>query len=324
MSTPKPAIKNDKLGSIVQVARLYYERDMSQQAIADKLGVSRSLIAKYLRESKELGIVRVQVVDPRQSSGDLSDKLRMRFGLRHVEVLPIAHASETLTLQGAANAAANYFAEHVQDGQQVGLAWGRSIKGVVDQLPAQKVAAKDVGVTPLMGESSNPRLYARMNELVEQMASSISGDPRFLFYPVTVDSKSLYLRIIQEPALVEVDRAWDALDWAFVGIGATPLTEGMSEYVDEQHLEALRKTSAVGDICCRYFDEQGRYVKTPFGERVIGVNVEQLERAGQVVAVATGAEKARAVRGALNTGLIDALFIDQSLAEAVLDGLEDA
>lgn len=319
----KQAIKDDKLRTIVQVARLYYERDMSQQAIADKLGVSRSLIARYLQQSKELGIVKVQVSDPRESSGDLSEKLRMRFDLEHVEVLPNAHASPALTLQDAAHAAASYFADNVQDGEQVGLAWGRSIKSFVDQLPGQKITATDVGVTPLMGESSNPRLYSRMNELVEQMAGTVSAEPRFLFYPVMVDSKSLYLRIIQEPALVEVDRAWDALDWAFVGIGATPPTEGMAVYVAEQHLPALQKTAATGDICCHYFDEDGRYVKTPFRERIIGASIEQLERAELVVAVATGKEKVRAVRGALNTGLIGALFVDQALAEAVLDGIDD-
>ena len=46
-----------KLGTLVQVARLYHEEGLSQQEVADRLGVSRSLIALYLNNAREAGIV---------------------------------------------------------------------------------------------------------------------------------------------------------------------------------------------------------------------------------------------------------------------------
>ena len=322
MITQKQAIKDDMLRTIVQVARLYYESDMSQQAIADKLGVSRSLIAKYLLQSKEQGIVRIRVVDPSESSEELAEQIRQRFGLQHVEVLPHAHASEELTLHGVAYAAAQYFTSHVQKGDKVGLAWGRSVKGIVDQLPALQVDVKDIEVVPLLGESSNPRLYSRMNELVEQMANTVAALPRYLFYPMTVGTKSLRTRIIKETAFTEVSRLWDQLDWAFIGIGSNPPTEGMAVYVDDRCLASLNKTGAIGDICCRYFDDDGRFVKTAFGDQIIGIDADQLKSTKNLVAVAAGSAKASAVRGALKTGLIDALFIDQPLATSILEGRE--
>ena len=312
-------VRDDKLRTMVQVARLYYERDMSQQAIASELGVSRSLIAKYLMQSKQRGIVRIEIVDPSGSNSELAAALRERFGLAHVEVLANAHASPALTLQGVSHAAGSWFMANVKTGQKIGLGWGRSLKSMVEQLQVADFDAEELEVIPLLGESSNPRLHSRMNELVEQLAGTLGARSRFLFYPMTVDSKALYKRIVEEPTLVDTNQAWDQLDWAFVGLGATPLTEGMAVYVSEKYLPALQRSHAVGDICCRYFDEAGEFVKTPFDEQIIGIKTTQLQRATNVVAIAAGREKARALRGALRTGLVSALFVDQMLAEAVLE-----
>ena len=54
-------------------------------------------------------------------------------------------------------------------------------------------------------------------------------------------------------------------------------------------------------------------------DRKIAVTVEQLRAAKSVVAFACGDDRALAVLGAMRTGLVSSLFIDQSLAERVLD-----
>ena len=54
---------------------------------------------------------------------------------------------------------------------------------------------------------------------------------------------------------------------------------------------------------------------------MIAASLENLRSIPEVVAVACGEEKAVAVLGALRTGLISALFIDQEMAEQILVGL---
>ena len=49
---------------LVQIAHLYYDENLSQQEIASRLDVSRSLIAQYLQHAREAGIVRIQIIDP--------------------------------------------------------------------------------------------------------------------------------------------------------------------------------------------------------------------------------------------------------------------
>ena len=51
---------------------------------------------------------------------------------------------------------------------------------------------------------------------------------------------------------------------------------------------------------------------------MIAVTSEQLQAAASLVAVASGEEKALAVLGAMRTGLVSTLFIDESMAERIL------
>ena len=108
--TRKPSNKDPLQGTLVQVAHLYYDEDLSQRQIADRLGVSRSLIAHYLQHARRAGIVRIQVIDPEDTCTDLAASLREATGVKHVTVIPNPHGSQTLTLRAVAVAfaVANY------------------------------------------------------------------------------------------------------------------------------------------------------------------------------------------------------------------------
>ena len=54
---------------------------------------------------------------------------------------------------------------------------------------------------------------------------------------------------------------------------------------------------------------------------MISASHDQLKAIDCLVAVACGSDKAVAVLGAMRTGLISTLFIDQNMAEKILAGL---
>jgi len=123
----------DKQGTLVQVARLYYEEGLSQQEVADRLGVSRSLIALYLNNAREAGIVRVRIVDPTNACTSLADSLKKLTGLGHITVIPNPRGALSLSQSAVAGAAAAYLAETLNDGDTLGLAWGRTTSLVADR-----------------------------------------------------------------------------------------------------------------------------------------------------------------------------------------------
>ena len=306
-------------GTLVQVAHLYFDDNLSQQEIADRLGVSRSLIALYLQQAREAGIVRIQILDPANTCLDLAASLRKATGVKHVTVIPNPHGSQSLTLRAVAGAAAEFLTGGIKEGETFGLAWGRTTTMVVDLLKPPHVHR--IEVLPLLGESGHAGMHSQMNQLVMLAAEKIGARANFLSLPMVLSSRSLRNALAKEAGIREVIGCWDRINVACVGIGVVPPVPGMVVYIGEEHLPQLVKAGAVGDMCGIYYDQAGKIIKSGLEDRMIAANLDQLKAIGCLVAVACGQDKAVAVLGALRTGLISALFIDQDMAEQILAGL---
>lgn len=306
-------------GTLVQVARLYYEENLSQQEIADRLEVSRSLIALFLQNAREAGIVRVKIVDPTNNCIGLAAALKKQTGVKQITVIPNPRGSQTLSLRAVAGAAAEHLTESLADGATFAIAWGRTTAVVAEML--NRTRARRVDVLPLLGESGHSVLHSQMNQLVMQAAQRLGAKAHFLSLPMIVSSASLRDALVKEDGIRDIISQWDRIDLACVGIGVVPPVPGMVVYIGDEALPRLIKDVAVGDLCGIYYDRDGRIIKSGFEDRLIAASIEQLRAAGSVVAVACGDDKAVAVLGALRTGLVSTLFIDQSMAERILSGI---
>lgn len=309
----------EQIAKLVQVANLYYKENLSQREIADKLGVSRSLIALYLQKAREQQIVRIEIINPQDSAAGLALELRRRTNLEQVIVVPHGHMTQELTRRSIAAAAAQYLETQLQDGDVLGLGWGRTTTRVVELLAPTK--PRDVDVVPLQGESSYTSSYTQINQLVLQTAQQFSGRPHFLLAPMIVGSQTLRDLLLQDTAILPITHKWDRLTIALFGIGMLPPAPGMVVYIGEEHLPVVRDLGAIGDVCAHYFDAEGKFLDSDLETRMIVASVEQLRRARCRLAVATGVEKTAAVVGAIRTGLLSTLVVDAQLAQAIIERL---
>lgn len=314
--TKHVSTKGRNPSALVQVAHLYYDENLSQQEIAARLSVSRSLIAQYLQRAREAGIVRIQIVEPDSVCVDLAAELKKETGIRHLSVIPSPRGSPALALRAVAEAAAADLGGRLRDGDTLGLAWGRTTSMMVGLLAPPH--AGRIKVIPLMGESDHAGLYSQMNQLVMRAAERLRATPQFLSLPVLVSSPELRAALVKEAGIRTVIESWNRVNLACVGIGVVPPVAGMIVYVGEEHLPRLAAAGAVGDLCGIYYDRNGTILKSGLEDRMIGISVRQMRGIGCLAAVACGEDKATAVLGALRTGLLSALFIDQDMAERIL------
>jgi DNA-binding transcriptional regulator LsrR (DeoR family) len=284
--------------------------------------VSRSLIAQYLKNARETGIVRIQISDPDDACENLMSSLKKEAGIKILRVIPTPRGSQELVLRAVGAAAAEFVANELSDRDTLGLAWGRTTSMIVNLLESPQ--ARELQVLPLMGESAHSGNYSQMNQLVVRAAEKLGASPQFLSLPVFVSSAQLRSTLEKEQGICNVINSWDNIDMACVGIGVVPPVPGMVVYIGEEHLPPLINAGAVGDICGTYFDREGNIIESGFEDRFIGVSAKQMKTVSCMVAVACGEEKAIAVLGALRTGLISALFIDQLLAERILAEIHSA
>jgi DNA-binding transcriptional regulator LsrR (DeoR family) len=86
----------------------------------------------------------------------------------------------------------------------------------------------------------------------------------------------------------------------------------------DQDLADLKRAGAVGDVCMRFYDPQGRPVETDFDKRVIGISTDQIRRARRRIGVAGGRRKFEAIRGALRGGWLSTLITDLKTGQRML------
>ena len=110
----------EDLQLMVQVARLYYESEQTQQQIARRLQITRQKVSRLLSEARAEGVVRISIYDPTPSDPQLSDALCKAFHLHHV-VLTSSEGLDNGQLRSHLGmAAAEFLPQMFADDQMVG------------------------------------------------------------------------------------------------------------------------------------------------------------------------------------------------------------
>ena len=105
----------------IDVAKLYYKSDYSQQQIANKLNLSRPTVSRLLQYAKEKGFVQINIADPIEDNSSLEEALCEKYNL---DVVKIAYAPLNTTNEikkSISMKAADYLYEIVKDGDIIGV-----------------------------------------------------------------------------------------------------------------------------------------------------------------------------------------------------------
>ena len=310
--------------TLAKVSALYYLRGQTQQAIADRLRVSRPTVSRMIQEARKRGIVQITIAHVDGLSAELEGELEETFGLREAvvaDVGPDTSEAELRTQLGAA--AADFLNRMLEPGAVVGLTWGGTLREMVKAVAPRRTDG--VTIVQTLGGVGPPLAEAHAADLPRRLAGSLGADLRLIQAPGIVASPDVRQVLASDPQIRSTLDALGSLSIAFVGIGALDtnpvLGEGeLASEVDlpEGLMEELAALGAVGDMALRFFDAEGAPVRTSLDDRIIGVDLETLAEVDCVVGVAGGAAKVAVIRAALRGGLLDVLVTDDHTARALL------
>src|SRR5260370_10390400 len=94
-----------RLDDAARAGWLYYVAHNNQEEIAQKLGVSRQSAQRLVSLAVSEGLIKVRLDHPIGNCMELAERLRSRFALDRVEVVPSDPGSSSTTI-GVAEAAA--------------------------------------------------------------------------------------------------------------------------------------------------------------------------------------------------------------------------
>jgi DNA-binding transcriptional regulator LsrR (DeoR family) len=216
-------------------------------------------------------------------------------------------------------AAADYFSQSVGNPSVIGISWGTTLQAMVDALRTQDF--RESQVVQLIGGLGKPESEAHATYILRRLVEKTGAQLSILNVPGIVDNTAVKTALMNDSHLKEVFNQFEKIDVAFVGVGTpTPDSVVMRDgtILTQAQLDSLLQQGAVGDICLRFFDEQGNIIHSEIDERVLGITLEQTRKIDRVVGVTGGPYKDRAIRAALLGKLVNVLITDHLSAKKLL------
>jgi len=302
---------------ILRAAWMYHAEGLTQTEIATVLGVPRARVIRLLRASFDKGYVSVHLSHERYNCLSLEREIKAAFGLKDAVVIPTPQDVGKLTAM-LGQAAASYLPKVVKDGVTLGTAWGSSILETAKRFRPRKV--ENTSVVMMLGGIPGSLPAVNPNDIARLFAERLGSRTFYLCAPVLVDKEETRALLLEDRGVQTPLELARACQVALLGAGtcADDATLAKTGVVSSAQMAELRAKGAVGDILARFFDSEGRPVRTALDGRVIGLELSDLRRVLTTVLVAGGRGKVAAIAGALRGGYANTLITDEEAARGVL------
>ncbi|WP_217428557.1 sugar-binding transcriptional regulator [Microlunatus speluncae] len=299
-------------------AKMYYDEEATQADVANRLGTSRATVSRILAEARRRGIVKIEIVPPDEhADAGLAERVAALLGLERVYLsAPLRNGQRGGDGLGPVLAPAVSTAlteAGLASGDVLLVSSGRTIYEVAryDLPPLPGVV-----VAPTVGGQDQPEGWYQTNEITRMVAARIGGRATYLFAPA-LPGPDLYKTLIKDPSIQRVLHLWPRARCVLSGVGAPPMVRS-----DMPHFVPAGEASlvdAVGDVCSRFYDRQGRPVSYAGSERLIALSLAELKRIPITIAVASGPDKINSILAAAQAGYFKRLVTDPATAERLLE-----
>lgn len=307
-------ISQEKQKKLAYVARRYYLENQRQSDIARELGVSRPMVSRMLAEARELGVVEITVHDAGTRTATLLERLRLSTSVRG-GVLVEDGADEDATNQLLSQGAVELLRQ--LETRRLGVGWGYLIGQLVTWL--EKHPQPDSPVTdicPLVGNANIPARNYQSNENVRLMAQQLGAAPHFLYLPALPEGLEEKQLLCSTEVYRQIHQQWEQLDTALVNIGNYPSSPDFASLV--RYGSLLQQYHACGRMLVYYFNEQGTVIQSD-QDFAIQVPLDTLRQCPRIIGVCSANTGAKALLGALRSGVFTHLVARSELVRSLLD-----
>ena len=305
-----------RLDEAARAGWLYYCAGNTQDEIATKLGVSRPTAQRLVSAAISEGLVKVRLDHPIAHCMELAARLCEQFDLEHCEVVPTDPAAPD-AMFGISQAAANLLERVLQSAEPkiIALGTGRAMRGMVNEV--QRIDARHHKIVSLVGTIATDGA-ASFYDAVTELADLTRAPHYPLSIPVIVPNAAQRKPMQEQAPMDNILHLAAHADVRFVGIGqmgddAPLLVDG---FITPAELKSLQDHGGIGELISWTFDQNGQILDHDVNNRVTSAPLRRPTQ--NTIAVAKGAKKVAAIRGAMAGKLITSLVTDEATAQALL------
>lgn len=264
------------------------------------------------------GMDTLEKLDPlmREISGvdTLESQLQQKLQVKEIIVVPGNCDTSPWVKTELGKAAAKCIKKLLVGENIIAVTGGTTMASVAEMLKPIPTS-KDLLFVPARGGLGED-VQNQANTIVAKMAEKMSSEYRLLYVPDQVSDES-YTTLIKEPSIKEVISLIKTSDIVMHGIGEA-MTMANRRKTSEANMKTIKNGNAVGEAFGYYFNENGEIIHKV---QTVGIQLDHLDHAKDIIAVAGGTSKAKAIgaymkRAPHNTTLIT----DEAVAIQLLKG----
>jgi DNA-binding transcriptional regulator LsrR (DeoR family) len=305
----------------MRAAWMYYVEEMTQNAIAEALGIGRVTVVRLLSDARALNEVKISLSRDIAELPGLEIALQRRFGLAEAIVAPLSSPDADPTAAIGA-VTGQFISDFVASNMILGVGWGRTLLktlSFVDEKPLVNLA-----IVSLLGGISAVRQY-NPAEFAWQFSRLFGADCFQIAAPALVDSVETKRALIERcgiGAVFELADSLDAILFSVGGMGPDATSYLFGHFTGEDR-QSLLSRGAVGDVLYNFFDRNGELVNHPINGRVMSVPFPQLLRTKHRILTSGGAEKIDAILGVMRLMRPTIFVTDETTARTLLARAEE-
>ena len=300
----------------MRIAWMYYVEGLTQNDIAERLGIGRVTVVRNLNEALKQREVKIWIDGDVSECMELERALKDAFGFKDAVVVP--EPSDPVHINKSIGVAAGMFmTDALTDNMAIGVGWGDTLHESLSTFSPRDVSG--VQVVSLLGGVVQARRF-NPSEFAWQFANVIGADCYLLAAPAVVDSPETKTALIERCGLDEVLRRAEHLDIALLSVGdmrinSTALRFG---FLSEDERASLIKAGAVGDLLYNFFGRDGHLVDHPVNTRVMSFPIDKLKDVPRRVIASGGLNKVDALLGAIPLVDCNVLITTEATAREML------
>ncbi|WP_234197914.1 MULTISPECIES: sugar-binding transcriptional regulator [Pseudacidovorax] len=301
----------------LRAAWMYYIEDMTQNDIAQRLGLGRVTVVRLLNDALERHEVKFTIESGVPECVNLERALERRFGLAEAVVAPLSSPEADAALAVSA-ATGQYMSELVRPGMKLGLGWGRTLLESLRYIRTTPVP--DLSVVSMLGGITKIKRY-NPSEFAWRFSSLFQAECLQMNAPALVDSPASRRMLIEGCGLGEVFDKARELDAVLLSVGdlAPTATAFRDGYLSDEVRRSMLRLGAVGESLFHFYDARGQLIDHPIHECVMAIPPDTIRQVPQRIVASGGVGKARALHATMRLFKPTVLITDEHAAARMLE-----
>jgi central glycolytic genes regulator len=298
------------LGFTERVLRSEVEFLKEQQLITiTSLGAEITTIGKDLLEKLESVMREAAGIDV------MEEQLKSTFNIRKV-VIVSGNSDESPWVKSEIGRACATSMKNLINGDDIiAVTGGSTMAAVADKLTPD-FKSEDLLFVPARGGIGED-VQNQANTICSIMAANTRSKHRVFYVPDQV-SEEIYGQFMQEPMIKEVLEIIRSASMVLHGVGDA-ITMAERRNTNAKAMEKMKAEKAVGEAFGYYFNEAGEVVNKVL---TVGLQLKDLDHIPNVIAVAGGSSKVKAIRAYLLKAPSQTILItDEGAAHGLLKGI---